>query len=162
MSLYEKTNPNEYPTYTISELNTAFQRLQQEFGNCTEVFKKYGIKIELCRVVKSFTQAVERRAISVVEANPQITQSGWSDTVFAEFLEDFPESRYADMFSALTQSQLNIILIRVIYWNPLPYNESRTFDDFVIGMVPGTVRAISREVTSKPKRRRTKKKSVSS
>lgn len=169
MALYEKESQNTAPTYTIAELQTAFQRLQEEHGNCTSVFRKYGIKIELCRVVKSFTKAIERMAVNLVKDTPLIAQSVWANTLYAQFLTAFDESRFADMFSELTQQQFNYILQRIIWWNPLPYDEERTFNEFVVGLVPGTVRSIPKPelkierktevIASKPRkqRRRSKK-----
>lgn len=127
--LYDLPTQSEPPTYTVNELNTAFQHLQTYYGACTVIFINEGVPIELCDVVKTFTKAIEQRSIQGVLDNPGVSEGMWSNGMFAIFQQAFPSSRWAGMFAGLTQPQLNIILQQIIYWNP-DFDGTRTFEEF--------------------------------
>lgn len=127
--LYDLPTQPEPPTYTVNELNTAFQHLQTYYGACTVIFINEGVPIELCDVVKTFTKQIEALSIQAIIDYPGVSQAQWANGMHDIFTEAFPSSRFADMFQALTLPQLSVVLQQILYWNP-EFDGARTFEEF--------------------------------
>jgi hypothetical protein len=128
-ALFDRPDTNVEPTYGINELNIAFGHLETYYADCSLIFKTHGTSIELCDVVYEFSKEAESRAQTLVLSSPSITEQDWRDQLYAQFDQMFPASKYADMFSALTQLQFDVFLTRVIWWVD-EYDDTRTFSEF--------------------------------
>lgn len=133
-ALFEKEVDDTLPTYTLTQLNQMFGDLETYYGNCSEIFLQEGKAIELCECALTFSRAVEVRAVNKVVNNPSIDESTWRDELFATYLDNFDSSRWQGMFNTLTQNQFNVLLDKILYWNPLPYDDTRTFAEFKAGV----------------------------
>lgn len=128
-ALFDRPITNEKPVYTVGQLNTAFGHLETYYGDCSAIFREEGISIELCQVTRDFTKRIETRARALVIEQPDIGAVAWQEQIFSEYNDFFPESKWALMFSALTQTQMNFLLTRIVWWAG-EYDESRTFAEF--------------------------------
>ena len=130
-ALYDPPSGPEPPTYNIAELNQMVNWLEDYYGACTTIFVEEGGQIELCEEAKRFTKLIETHSIQILQQNPSYNASQWSNAVYAQYSNWFSSSRWQDMFSELTQPQLNVLLYKVVYWNPdEDPTETRTFDTF--------------------------------
>lgn len=112
------------------------------FDHCDGIAPQATHRYLIFYAVRQFMEDFESLVLKAIQDDPSMSFEKLVDVVYAQFIQRMPEELYDAVAQAVSQQEFIKLVEQVIHWNPPPHKASRTFDECVMALCPGTIRHI--------------------